>query len=128
MRILLDTVTFLLAALGSERLSESARQALVDPDNDVFLSAVSSWEIAVKHALGRLELPTHPERFVPNVRERMAVAELALDEVAALGVGRLPDLHRDPFDRMLVCQAISHGMVILTPDEQVRQYPVRTVW
>ena len=98
------------------------------PDNEVYLSAASAWEIAMKHALGRLPLPEPPERFVPAERAAHAIAALPIDEESALHLSRLPALHRDPFDRMLVGQAIVHGLVILTPDPLVSQYPARTIW
>ena len=128
MRYLLDTVTFLFAALDDPRMSRVARDLLTDLDDDVFLSVISGWEISVKHSLGRLQLPVPPDRFVPAVRERMGLDSLPLEEAAALGVSRLPRLHDDPFDRMLVSQAITSGLTIITPDELVRRYPVPTAW
>lgn len=128
MNVLLDTATFLLAAIDSPRLSPAARAILEDPDQEIHLSAVSAWEIAVKHALGKLELPEPPDRYVPRIRGEMGMEALPVDEASALLVGRLPDLHGDPFDRMLVAQAIRHGSTILTPDEAIRRYPVPTVW
>jgi len=92
------------------------------------LSAVSSWEIAVKFGLGRLSLPSPPSKFVPDQRRLRGVESLPLEEDAVLHVQRLPRLHNDPFDRMLVCQALVHGLVILTPDELITQYPARTLW
>jgi PIN domain nuclease of toxin-antitoxin system len=124
----LDTCTFLWVASGSPALSATARRLFADGDNDVYLSAVSAWEISVKHGLGRLPLPQPPSRFVPRERARHGIEALALDEGAALAVHRLPELHHDPFDRMLVCQAIAGGLTILTPDEQIAQYPVPTIW
>jgi PIN domain nuclease of toxin-antitoxin system len=99
-----------------------------DPDNEVFLSAASAWEIAIKCAAGRLRLPEHPERFVPTMRAQRGFTALAVDEESALHSSRLPALHRDPFDRLLVSQAIVHGMIILTPDPIVARYPARTMW
>ena len=128
MRLLLDTCTFLWIAAGSDELSEPARAAYCDPGNEVFLSAVSAWEIALKNALGKLPLPEAPGRYLPAVRLRHRIAPLPLDEEAALQLPKLPELHRDPFDRMLVCQAITHGLDIVTPDPAITQYPVRTVW
>lgn len=128
MRILLDTCTFLWIIADAPDLSKRAREVFVDPENEVFLSAVSVWEISVKHGLGRLPLPEPPERFVPLQRERHGIDVLPLEEEAALYLNRLPSSHRDPFDRMLICQAIVHGMVILTPDELVTQYPVLSIW
>jgi len=128
MRILLDTCTFLWIIGDAPELSKRARELFVDPANDVFLSAVSAWEISVKHGLGRLSLPEPPEKFIPFQRERHGIEALPLEEEATLYLNRLPSSHRDPFDRMLICQAIVHGMVILTPDELVTQYPVRSLW
>jgi PIN domain nuclease of toxin-antitoxin system len=109
-------------------LSASARNTFVDPDNDMYLSAVSVWEIAVKHSLGKLLLPTAPERFIPIQRERHGITSLPLEEQAILYLSKLPLLHRDPFDRVLVCQAIQHELTLLTPDPLITQYAVRTAW
>ena len=128
MRLLLDTCTFLWVVGGSPELSARARQAFADPGNEAYLSAASAWEIAVKHRLGRLPLPETPDRFVPRAREAHGIDRLDIDEAAALHVARLPDLHRDPFDRILVAQALLGGMVLLTPDEALRQYPAPTLW
>jgi PIN domain nuclease of toxin-antitoxin system len=127
-RILLDTCTFLWIIGDAPELSNRARELFIDPANDVFLSAVSAWEISVKHGLGRLPLPEPPEKFIPFQRERHGIEALPLEEEATLYLNRLPSSHRDPFDRMLICQAIVHGLVILTPDELVTQYPVRSLW
>jgi PIN domain nuclease of toxin-antitoxin system len=127
-RLLLDTCTFLWIVAGAKDLSPRAREAFVDPANDVLLSAASAWEIAVKHRLGRLPLPAPPEDFVPAQRTAHGIEPLPVDEEAALHVAKLPDLHRDPFDRLLVAQALVGGMVLLTPDESIREYPVRTLW
>jgi len=127
-RLLLDTCTFLWLIVDAPDLSPRARELFRSPESDVYLSSVSAWEIAVKHSLGRLPLPEPPGRFVPAQREAHGVESLALDEESVLQVGRLPLLHRDPFDRMLVCQAIVHGLAILTPDPLVADYPVRIVW
>jgi PIN domain nuclease of toxin-antitoxin system len=128
MNLLLDTCTFLWIATGDEFLSPTARRLFVDPGNQVFLSAVSVWEIAVKHSLGKLPLPRPPSVLVPAERHRHQVQPLPLDETAALFCAKLPELHRDPFDRMLVCQAIVGGLTLLTPDPLVTQYPVATAW
>jgi PIN domain nuclease of toxin-antitoxin system len=82
----------------------------------------------VKHALGRLPLPQPPGRFVPAMREMHAIESLAIDEESVLQADRLPPLYRDPFDRLLVCQAIVHGLAILSPDPLIAAYPVRVVW
>jgi PIN domain nuclease of toxin-antitoxin system len=77
---------------------------------------------------GRLPLTQPPERFVPAMRDAHGVAPLPIDEESALHTFRLPALHRDPFDRMLISQAIVHGLTLLTPDPLVTQYPARTMW
>jgi PIN domain nuclease of toxin-antitoxin system len=128
MKILLDTCAFLWIISDMPELSETGRLLFVDPTNEVYLSSVSAWEIAIKHALGRLPLPETPERFVPTQRKQHRIDPLPLEEEATLYLSRLPSYHQDPFDRMLICQAVVHGMVILTPDELIRQYPVRTSW
>ena len=128
MRLLLDTCTFLWVATGRPELSKLAREAYEDPDNDLYLSVASAWEMAIKHKRGNLGLPDSAERFISHARRRLSIQSLVLDEEMILQVGRLPELHRDPFDRMLICQAIVVGMAILTPDELIRQYPVRTIW
>lgn len=128
MKLLLDTCTFLWSIEGGASISEGARTALADPGNEVYLSSVSAWEIAAKHALGRLPLPEPPERYVPGQRRARGIEPLPLDEEAALHLSRLPMLHRDPFDRMLICQALVAGLTLVTPDPEVLRYPVRTLW
>ena len=128
MRVLLDTAAFLWLANGDRRLSSAAREVAEGPGSELFLSAVSAWEVAMKHSLKRLSLPSPPQQFVPEARERLSIAALPLDEDTALHVGRLPHVHHDPFDRLLVAQAIVQGMVLLTPDEVLWRYPARTLW
>ncbi len=84
--------------------------------------------MTVKHALGRLSLPNPPDQFIPTQRELHGIATLSLDEEATLYLSRLPSLHSDPFDRMLICQALAQGLILLTPDEEITRYPVRTIW
>lgn len=128
MKLLLDTCTFLWIVTDAAELSPRARALFRAAEHEVYLSAASAWEIGVKHALGRLPLPQPPGRFVPAEREAHGIDSLAIDEESVLQVGRLPQVHRDPFDRLLVCQAIVHGLAILTPDPLVADYPVRVVW
>jgi PIN domain nuclease of toxin-antitoxin system len=113
---------------GATELSNEARALFEDPDNEIYLSSVSTWEIAVKYSLGKLPLPEAPAKFVPIQRKQHDIDSLPLDEEATLYLTRLPLLHRDPFDRMIVCQAVVQHLVILTPDELINQYPVRTIW
>ena len=128
MKLLLDTCSFLWIVATPALVPPLALNQFRDADNEVFLSAASAWEIAIKHGLGRLPLPKPADRFVPAEREAHGILALPIDEESALHLARLPALHRDPFDRMLVSQAIVHGLTILTPDPLVTQYPARTMW
>ncbi len=128
MRLLLDTCTFLWIITDAPQLSSRAGELSYTPDNEDFLSSVSTWEIAVKHTLGRLPLPEAPLAIIPSMRDAHGIESLSLDEESTLYVPRLPAYHRDPFDRMLVCQAIVQDLVILTPDKDIHQYPVKTTW
>lgn len=128
MRLLLDTCTFLWVAGDSSELSVRAREEFAKAENEIYLSAASAWEIAVKHRLGRLPLPVGPADFVPTQRKAHGIEPLPIDEEAALYVAQLPDLHRDPFDRLLVAQATLQGLVLMTPDPAIREYAVRTLW
>ena len=128
MKLLLDTCTFLWWSTGSRRVPKAVRSAVSDPANEVYVSTASTWEITLKHRVGRLPLPQPPERFLPEQRERHGFLSLPIDEASVLQLPRLPSLHQDPFDRILVCQAIEHGMTLLTPDRLIAQYPVRISW
>ena len=128
MNVLLDTCTFLWIVRGDRALSPVARAIYSDPENLVYLSVASAWEIVVKHGLGRLPLAEPAEIYIPKERDKHRILPLELNEPAVLALRRRPDLHADPFDRILVCQAITLGMVLLTPDEQVQAYPVNWRW
>lgn len=128
MNLLLDTCTFLWLVSDAPELSDTARRLFADPDNDVYLSVASAWEIIVKNNLGKLPLPEPAHDFIKNNRIRHRIESLSLDEAAVLQLSRLPEYHRDPFDRILICQAIAGSMTILTPDTHITSYPVRTEW
>ena len=127
MNYLLDTCAFIWTAEGGP-LSPSAVDAITSAGNDLFLSAASCWEIATKFSLGRLPLSGPPERVVVDAREKHGILPLGIDEESALRSGRLPWLHRDPFDRLLISQALTHDLTILTPDPLIGQYGVKTRW
>ena len=128
MNILLDTCTFLWFQANSPLLSPAARAAILDPLNSVSLSAVSAWEIGRKYARGSLVLPSRPETLIPSIRQRSGIDALPLTEADALAAEKLPLYHKDPFDRMLIAQALMNGMVLLTPDKEFEPYPVRVLW
>lgn len=123
MRLLLDTNVFLWLISGDARLSGDMRRDIVDTSNEVYLSVISLWEASIKYQLGKLTLPEPPERYLPTQRRRHQIVSLPLNERSVCELAELPPLHRDPFDRMLVWQAISHGLTIVTSDRVIRAYP-----
>jgi PIN domain nuclease of toxin-antitoxin system len=126
MKILLDTNVFLW--LQTERKRLGKHLALVeDPRTERLLSAASSWEIAIKHRLGRLALPEPPHHYVPSRMRAIGAQGLAIEHRHALAVAELEPLHKDPFDRLLVAQAQTLDVTILTSDAAIAQYPVRTL-
>ena len=127
MNLLLDTCTFLWLA-GAGPLSSAAADAIATPANEVYLSAASVWEVVTKYQRGRLALPEPPDQLIPTERRLRGLLSLPFDEESALQGLSLPWWHRDPFDRMLISQAIAHGLAIVTPDPLIRQYPVRVIW
>ncbi len=128
MRLLLDTCTLLWLTQDADELSDHARGLLVSPSTELVLSSASAWELAVKSALGRVRFDRPLDEWLADVRESYGLTPLPIDDDAAVHLLRLPPLHRDPFDRMLVAQALVHGLVILTPDRAIREYPARTAW
>jgi PIN domain nuclease of toxin-antitoxin system len=127
-KLLVDTCVFLWIAGGGRPIPARVAAAYASPENDVYLSAASTWEIVLKYARGRLPLPVPPHEFVAEERERRGILSLPIDEDSTLHVAKLPAIHADPFDRLLVAQAIVHGMTILTPDPLIVRYPARTYW
>lgn len=126
MRLLLSSCIFLWFISGDERLSDSIREDICDPKNEVYLSTVSVWEVIVKYQLGRLPLPKPPAEYLPEQRRRHRISSLPLDEGSVAHLAKLPPIHRDPFDRMLICQAIEHQLTLITVDNIIRSYPVKT--
>jgi PIN domain nuclease of toxin-antitoxin system len=122
--VLLDTHALIWALENSPRLSAVARAAIVDPDNTVLASSVSAWEIAIKKALGRLEVPDDLEHAIEAAGFTKRVVTFA--DARRLEV--LPEHHRDPFDRMLVAQALEDGVPVVTRDPQIARYQVQIVW
>jgi PIN domain nuclease of toxin-antitoxin system len=95
-----------------------------DLNNEVYPSVVSLWEAIIKHRLGKLPLPQSPEVYLPTQRERHQISSLSLDEAGVSQLANLPPIHRDPFDRMLICQAMQYGLTIVTVDDVVGRYSV----
>lgn len=124
MTVLLDTHVWLWMLTDPSRLG-SLRPWLEDEANALLFSAASSWEIAIKHALGRLPLPEPPASFVPSRIRATGVTPIAIEHTHALGVASLPRHHHDPFDRLLVAQALAYDVPLATADAALKTYDVR---
>jgi PIN domain nuclease of toxin-antitoxin system len=124
MRILLDTHVFLWHLTDDPRLPAPFLAAILDPGNEVYLSVASVWEAVVKYQIGKLPLPGPPEVFLPAERQAHGISSLAIDEETMPHLAGLPLHHRDPFDRILVAQALQHGLTVATVDPAVAVYPV----
>ncbi len=125
LRLLLDTHSLIWALEAPERLSTTVRDAFDQPGVMVFVSAASTWEIAIKVALGRLRLPLAE---LARALVDAAFEELPVRIADGLEMARLPLLHRDPFDRLLIAQARHERLTLVTCDAAIRRYPVDTLW
>jgi PIN domain nuclease of toxin-antitoxin system len=125
-KLLLDTHVFLWLLAKPERLGNNISLA-EDSRNELLLSAASSWEIAIKHGIGRLHLPEPPQRYVPTSLHAIGARGLPIEHTHALAVASLPPLHRDPFDRLLVAQAEMLDIPLMTADPAIVQYPIHTI-
>lgn len=128
MRLLLDTQCWLWMRVSPERLSERARELIVEAQVPLLLSAASSWEMSIKYALGKLPLPEPPAAYVPKRLREDGITGLAVTHAHALRVAELPAHHRDPFDRLLVAQAQCDRLTLLTADRVLTGYDVEIVW
>jgi PIN domain nuclease of toxin-antitoxin system len=122
MKCLLDTHLLLWAALTPDRLSHPARALIEDPQNDLFFSAASIWEVAIKHGLGRADFTLDAQLLRRGLLDN-GYAELAITGQHAAAIASLPPIHKDLFDRLLVAQAAAEGFLLLTADDAVAQYP-----
>lgn len=128
MRLLIDTNVFLWAGLRPERISPVAAAAIVDTSNQRLISSVAPWELAIKLERGRLTLPTDLASFVERVTNSLIAQELPITFQHAIATAALPPIHRDPFDRMLVAQAIVERVPIVTSDSHLARYGVEVIW
>lgn len=122
MHLLLDTHVLLWAAGIPDRLSSQARDILHNPENSLLFSAASIWEITIKRGLGRSDFRVEPEVLKRGLVEN-GYSELPITSMHVMAVGHLPGIHKDPFDRILVAQAVTEGLLLLTADDVVAQYP-----
>ena len=128
MKILVDTHAFLWLIVDDPRLSPSAKKIIADTANILFLSAASAWEFAIKVRSGKLTITEEPESYLTRFMALYHLQPLPVEIRHALHTYRLPLMHRDPFDRLLVAQAQTEGMPLLTDDVQIKQYFLQTVW
>ncbi|MEH2378127.1 MAG: type II toxin-antitoxin system VapC family toxin [Nostoc sp.] len=128
MKLLLDTHIFLWFISGDQKLPIHLQNSIRDLNNDVYLSCVSVWEATVKYQLGKLPLPESPEIYLPKQRQQHLISSLNLDEESVAQLLNLPLLHRDPFDRMLICQALQHNLTIVTVDPVIHSYSVSVLY
>lgn len=123
MKFLLDTRVFLWFISRDAKLPAEWRDTIRQPHHEIYLSVVSLWETLIKYHLGKFPLPEPPERYRPTQRARHQITNLPLDEASVRQLAALPPIHRDPFDRMLICQALEHKLTIITVDEIFQAYP-----
>ncbi len=127
-RYLMDTHCWLWANLQPESLSSAVNDIITDTENEVIFSVISAWEISIKHRLGKLNLPSEPVEYIPSRLAINQVSVLPIRLAHALRVSQLPLHHNDPFDRLIIATAQTEGLVIITIDEQILQYDVKTIW
>jgi PIN domain nuclease of toxin-antitoxin system len=125
--VLLDTNALLWWLADSDRLGQPARAVLADPSNTVYVSAASAWEIAIKVGLGRLEAPRHVAGWLPDALTANRFTPLPITIKHALGVEELPPYHADPFDRLIISQAIAEDLRVVTGDRQLGLYDIRMI-
>lgn len=132
MNFLLDTHVFLWTVFKPDKLSEKARRIIEDPDNLIYVSTVTYWEISLKYALGKLLLTNVLPEALPDISRKMDFETLSLDEQTASTFYKLPrNIHKDPFDRLVVWQAISQNIVLITKDRKLNAYKklgLQTLW
>lgn len=128
MNLLLDSCTFYWLCEEHNRLSERAKKIFLDEENTAFLSVVSMWELTVKQQLGRIRFDEDPYTFFYHQCQYADITMLPLNPDAIEHLPSLPTVHNDPFDRMLICQAKTHDLTILTPDQKIHQYDVTCAW
>ena len=128
MKFLLDTHSFLWWITDSQHLSQMAQEIISDSNSELFWSAASSWEVAIKYNLGRLRLPEAPELFIPTELVKNRIESLHIVDEHSFRAGQLPLHHHDPFDRMLIAQAQIEEMEIISNDHQISLYDVDVTW
>lgn len=128
MKVLLDTHAFLWLITGDDRLSENARQTFLNTDNSLFFSAASLWEICIKKSLGKISLKDGWFQTIQKEMKINTIQWLPIEMTHCAEVTELPLHHRDPFDRMLIAQAIVEDMKLLSRDSRLSVYAIELIW
>ncbi|MEM8830410.1 MAG: type II toxin-antitoxin system VapC family toxin [Cyanobacteria bacterium P01_G01_bin.19] len=128
MNILIDTQIFLWALTEPKRLGKKAKSLLTSKKNQLYLSAASSWEIAIKAGLGKLPLPEPPDKYITGRMASLKIAPLDVKHYHTFIIYQLPLHHRDPFDRILISSAIAENLRLMSADKQFRRYDVDLIW
>jgi PIN domain nuclease of toxin-antitoxin system len=127
MKILIDTQIFLWLFGFARRISPNVEQLLKDSNNEIYFSAASAWEIAIKYSNGKLQLPDHPEIYIPDRMQRANFVWLEISHEHTLAVTKLPRIHKDPFDRLLISQANVENLTLLSSDNIFGNYSVKLI-
>ncbi len=128
MRVLIDTHVFLWMVSAPGKLSTLSKYILESEENNIVLSAVSGWEIAIKFQVKKLKLPENPDIYVKRKLDEYFIEVLPIEMRHVLSTYQLPGLHKDPFDRLLVAQSKFEKLPILTNDNMIKKYPIDTIW
>ncbi|MBI4657939.1 MAG: type II toxin-antitoxin system VapC family toxin [Verrucomicrobia bacterium] len=129
MNCLLDTCTLLWLADDPDQMPQSVRRVLSEPGSVIHVSPVSAWELGIKVAKGKLQLPNPVSEWFPEVCRWNGLVELPLDSRLAARSTELSPIHKDPFDRILIATAMEHALTLVTPDDRIRQYPnLKSLW
>jgi PIN domain nuclease of toxin-antitoxin system len=128
MNFLLDTCVVIWYFEGSDQIPGSIRDKLTNPENEVYMSDVSVLEVVIKYMSGKFPLSDPPSKVLPALADEHAFASLPLLQEAIYRIESLPPLHRDPFDRLLIAQSLEHDLTLVTPDLQIREYDLSTLW
>ena len=128
MRFLLDTHTFIWWVADDPQLSLSAKTIISNPDNEIYFSVVSAWEIIIKVGTGKFSLSEPPEIYIPSRITSNQFETLTVQMPHILRINGLPNFHKDPFDRLLIAQSLVEDLSLITVDQAIAQYPLKTIW
>lgn len=128
MKLLVDTHAYIWWGIDPDKLSARVAEALSKPENEIYVSVASLWEMVIKLQLGKLTLPVSVQVFATRLREENLVRTLPIMESHVYAHTTLSAIHRDPFDRMLIAQSLAEGLVLVTSDGRIRDYGIPTLW